>query len=163
MSLNIRTNDNKYIQISDINPYNDIKLLISLLPDLENEDNNNIEDKFKIIEEYENYEIELNASYFILDKIFSYAMYMYNIKDINITQQDIYNYINDYLDCKNEIICELLNTADYLQYDILVDVICDKIADDIQKCDSIETLKKNFNIKNIISSEEEEELIKNIQ
>ena len=87
---------------------------------------------------------------------------MHTIKDINITEQDIYNYINKYLDCKHEIICDLLNTADYLQYDNLVDVICEKIADDIQKCDSIETIQKNFNIKNIISKEEEEQLLKYI-
>ena len=74
----------------------------------------------------------------------------------------MYNYINEFLDCKNDTICELLNTADYLQYDNLIDVICEKIADDIQKCDNLETLKKKFNIKNIISQEEEDELINNI-
>ena len=81
---------------------------------------------------------------FILNKILIILNYIHTIKDLNITEQDMYNYINEFLDCKNEILCDLLNTADYLQYDDLVDVVCEKIADDIQKCDSIETIKKNL-------------------
>ena len=110
----------------------------------------------------DDYEFELDAPYLILTKIFDYSNYIHTIKDLNITEQDMYNYINEFLDCKNETLCDLLNTADYLQYDDLVDVVCEKIADDIQKCDSIETIKKKFNVKNIISQEEEDELIKNI-
>ena len=160
MSLTINTTDNKNIVIDDIKPYYNIKLIMDLISsNLEEEPINENNTMFLT----EDYEITLNSSYFILNKILDYAKHMYIIKDLNTTEQDMYNYINDYLDCKNDIICELLNTSDYLQYDILVDVICEKIADDIQKCDSIETLKKKFNIKNIISEEEERELIKNIQ
>ena len=160
MSLTINTTDNKNIVIDDIKPYYNIKLIMDLISsNLEEEPINENNTMFLT----EDYEITLNSSYFILNKILDYAKHMYIIKDLNTTEQDMYNYINDYLDCKNDIICELLNTSDYLQYDILVDVICEKIADDIQKCDSIETLKKKINIKNIISEEEERELIKNIQ
>ena len=159
MSLTINTTDNKNIVIDDIKPYYNIKLIMDLISsNLEEEPINENNTMFLT----EDYEITLNSSYFILNKILDYAKHMYIIKDLNTTEQDMYNYINDYLDCKNDIICELLNTSDYLQYDILVDVICEKIADDIQKCDNIETIKKKFNIKNIISQEEEEELIKNI-
>lgn len=162
MSLTINTTDNKNIVIDDIKPYYNIKLIMDLISsNLEEELINTNENNTMLLTE--DYEITLNSSYFILNKILDYAKHMYIIKDLNTTEQDMYNYINNYLDCKNDIICELLNTSDYLQYDILVDVICEKIADDIQKCDSIETLKKKFNIKNIISEEEERELIKNIQ
>lgn len=171
MPLIIVTNDNKKIIIENIEPYNKIKLLMSLISDNEdeilvnlnnenNENNDNINNN--LINMSDNYEFELNASYFILNKIFEYSKYIYTIKDLNITEQDMYNYNEEFLDCKNEILCDLLNTADYLQYDDLIDIICNKIADDIQKCDSIETIKKKFNIKNIISKEEEEELLKNI-
>ena len=167
MPLIITTNDSKTIEIDDIKPYDKIKLIMSFL-NLENNElnennsNDEIVDKFNMIDISDNYEFHLDASYFILNKIFEYSKYIYTIKDLNITDQDMYNYINKFLDCKNEILCDLLNTADYLQYDDLVEVVCEKIADDIQKCDNIETIKKKFNIKNIISQEEEEELIKNI-
>ena len=161
MPIIINTNDNNKIEIDDIKPYIKIKLIMSFLnsEDIDfNEENNN----FDIIDMSYDYEFDLDAKHSILTKIFDYSKYIYTIKDLNITDQDMYNYINEFLDCKNETLCDLLNTADYLQYDDLVEVICEKIADDIQKCDNIETIKKKFNIKNIISQEEEEELIKNI-
>ena len=161
MPLIINTNDNKKIEIYDIKPYIKIKLIMSFL-NSEDIDFNEENDNFDMIDMSCNYEFDLDGKYSILTKIFDYSKYIYTIKDLNITEQDMYNYINEFLDCKNETLCDLLNTADYLQYDDLVEVICEKIADDIQKCDNIETIKKKFNIKNIISQEEEEELIKNI-
>ena len=100
-----------------------------------NEENDNFDMSY-------DYEFDLDATHSILTRIFDYSKYNYTIKDLNITEQDMYNYINEFLDCKNETLCDLLNTADYLQYDDLVEVICEKIADDIQKCDNIETIKK---------------------
>ena len=161
MPLIINTNDNKKIEIDDIKPYIKIKLIMSFL-NSEDIDFNEENDNFDMIDMSYDYEFDLDGKYSILTKIFDYSKYIYTIKDLNITEQDMYNYINEFLDCKNETLCDLLNTADYLQYDDLVEVICEKIADDIQKCDNIETIKKKFNIKNIISQEEEEELIKNI-
>ena len=167
MPLIINTNDNNKIEIDDIKPYIKIKLIMSFLnsediecnqQNEENEENYN----FDMIDMSYDYEFDLDSKHSILTKIFDYSKYIHTIKDLNITEQDMYNYINEFLDCKNETLCDLLNTADYLQYDDLVEVICEKIADDIQKCDNIETIKKKFNIKNIISQEEEEELIKNI-
>ena len=161
MPLIINTSDNKKIEIDDIKPYIKIKLIMSFL-NSEDIDFNEENDNFDMIDMSYDYEFDLDAKHSILTKIFDYSKYIYTIKDLNITEQDMYNYINEFLDCKNETLCDLLNTADYLQYDDLVEVICEKIADDIQKCDNIETIKKKFNIKNIISQEEEEELIKNI-
>lgn len=161
MPLIINTNDNNKIEIDDIKPYVKIKLIMSFL-NSEDIDFNEENDNFDMFDMSCDYEFDLDGKYSILTKIFDYSKYIYTIKDLNITEQDMYNYINEFLDCKNETLCDLLNTADYLQYDDLVEVICEKIADDIQKCDNIETIKKKFNIKNIISQEEEEELIKNI-
>ena len=161
MPLIINTSDNKKIEIDDIKPYIKIKLIMSFL-NSEDIDFNEENDNFDMINMSYDYEFDLDAKHSILTKIFDYSKYIHTIKDLNITDQDMYNYINEFLDCKNETLCDLLNTADYLQYDDLVEVICEKIADDIQKCDNIETIKKKFNIKNIISQEEEEELIKNI-
>ena len=161
MPLIINTNDNNKIEINDIKPYVKIKLIMSFL-NSEDIDFNEENDNFDMFDMSYDYEFDLDAKHSILTKIFDYSKYIYTIKDLNITEQDMYNYINEFLDCKNETLCNLLNTADYLQYDDLVEVICEKIADDIQKCDNIETIKKKFNIKNIISQEEEEELIKNI-
>ena len=161
MPLIINTSDNKKIEIDDIKPYIKIKLIMSFL-NSEDIDFNEENDNFDMIDMSYDYEFDLDAKHSILTKIFDYSKYIYTIKDLNITEQDMYNYINEFLDCKNETLCDLLNTSDYLQYDDLVEVICEKIADDIQKCDNIETIKKKFNIKNIISQEEEEELIKNI-
>lgn len=159
MSIIIQTKDDKQIVLNNINPYLDLKLITSLINETETEETNDN----KLIELKEDYEIKLDVKYSTLMKLLEYALHNYEIKDLNITEQDKFNYINDYLDCKNEDLCDLLNAADYLQYDILVDLICEKIADDIHKCDNLNSLKKKFNIKNIISDEQEQELLEQIK
>jgi hypothetical protein len=157
MSIIIKTEDNEQIILNDLNPYLDIKLITSLIDSEETEENNN---SFELKKDYE---IVLDVKLSTLKKILEYSLHCYEIKSLNITEQDKYNYINKFLDCKHIEQCELLNTADYLEYEVLVDIICEKIADDIQKCDSVESVKKKFNIKNIISEAQEKELLNEIK
>ena len=145
MSLTINTNDNKSFHISDINIFKDIKYIHNFDYD---EENNNI--------------IEIDTTYYIINKIFEYAKYKHSIKNLNITEQNLFNYNKEFLDIKTDDLCEILNICDYLQYDNLIDIITDKIADDIQNCNSIDILKKKFNITNIISEEEENILLNEI-
>ena len=174
MSIKINTKDSKQFILNNIIPYTKIKLLTDLLYSLndneenennnenENEENENEENENKTLNNFnlkEDYEIELDINYNILEKIFEYADYTFKIKELNITDQDKFNYINNFLDCKKDDLCDLLNACYYLQYDDLVDIICDKIADDIEKCDSVESITKLFNINKIISKEEEEEIL----
>lgn len=146
MSITINTKDNKSLHIPDINIYKSIKYIHNFEYD-ENNDNNII---------------EIDTTYYIINKIFEYAKYIHSIKNFNITEQNLFNYNKEFLDIKTDDLCEILNICDYLQYDDLIDIITDKIADDIQNCDSVDTLKKKFNITNIISKEEENILLNEI-
>ena len=146
MSLTINTNDNKSLYIPDINIYKDIKYIHNF--EYDNDENDNI--------------IEIDTKFYIINKIFEYAKYIHSIKNLNITEQNLFNYNKEFLDIKNDDLCEILNICDYLQYDNLIDIITDKIASDIQNCDSVDTLKKKFNITNIISEEEENILLNEI-
>ena len=39
-----------------------------------------------------------------------------------------------------------MNSADYLQYDYLLDQACEKLSDDILKCDTVDDVKKNLKL-----------------
>ena len=87
MPLIINTSDNKKIEIDDIKPYIKIKLIMSFLnsEDIDfNEENDNFDMSY-------DYEFDLDATHSILTKIFDYSKYNYTIKDLNITEQDMYN------------------------------------------------------------------------
>ena len=161
MSIKINTNDEKYITINDIKPYQNILLLKSLL-NSNNEDDDEDDNNEMNLGIMDDYEIDLDVKYNILKKIMDYSLHCYETKDLNITDQDRFNYENNYLDCSYETLCEILNSADYLQYDNLVELICEKFSNDIIKYDDLDTLKKNFNITDCITKEEEEELLNKI-
>tara|TARA_Y100000741_G_C18135743_1_gene511005 strand:- start:97 stop:588 length:492 start_codon:yes stop_codon:yes gene_type:complete len=159
MTINIITNTlDKNIVLNDIKPYQNIKLFISLL-ELDNSNDNSDNNEINFDNDLNEYEIKLDVDYKLLQKILDFSLHMYETKNLNITDQDKFNYINEYLNCKYDTIFDLLNTADYLQYDELVDIICEKLADDIQLCDGLDSIKKKFQLNDVLSEEQENELL----
>ena len=159
MTINIITNTlDKNIVLNDIKPYQNIKLFISLLK-LNNSNDNSDNNEINFDNDLNEYEIKLDVDYKLLQKILDFSLHMYETKNLNITDQDKFNYINEYLNCKYDTIFDLLNTADYLQYDELVDIICEKLADDIQLCDGLDSIKKKFQLNDVLSEEQENELL----
>ena len=159
MTINIITNTlDKNIVLNDIKPYQNIKLFISLL-ELDNSNDNSDNNEINFDNNLNEYEIKLDVDYKLLQKILDFSLHMYETKNLNITDQDKFNYINEYLNCKYDTIFDLLNTADYLQYDELVDIICEKLADDIQLCDGLDSIKKKFQLNDVLSEQQENELL----
>jgi len=52
-----------------------------------------------------------------------------------------------------------MGAADYLNYEYLLDKACEKLSDDILKCDSIEDVKTKFKITKEFTEEEEQEIL----
>jgi len=152
MSLKLKTSDNKLLEV-ELKKITNLKMICALL---------NIEDN----EEYmltEDFELPLeDIDYNTLKKIYTFCEYEYNMKDINCTTQDKFNWYNSYFTCSNEDLFNLLNGCDYLQYEYLLDMGCDRLANDIKKCDSVDSLKSKFGITKDLTEEEEKELLNNV-
>ena len=152
MSLKLKTSDNKLLEV-ELKKIKDLKMICALL---------NIEDN----EEYmltEDFELPLeDIDYNTLNKIYTFCEYEYNMKDINCTTQDKFNWYNSYFTCSNDDLFNLLNGCDYLQYEYLLDMGCDRLANDIKKCDSVDSLKARFGITKDLTEEEEKELLNNV-
>ena len=144
MPIIIKTEDNKNVTIENSNIIESFKLLKSLLEDFD------IDDEI---------EIPLNIKEEILIKILDVYYYEENCKSQNITDQDKYNWYNNYFSISDDTMCELLESADYLEYEHLVDSGCEKIADNIRSCKSLDDVKKTLGVTKEITNDEEKELL----
>lgn len=144
MPIIIKTKDDKNIEVHNMNIINEIKIFKSLLEDCDLDDT---------------IEIPLDITEELLDKILEVFYYEEDCKNKSITDQDKYNWYNNYFSISDDIMCKLLETADYLEYESLVDIGCEKIADSIRSCKSLNDVKKNLGVTKEISPEEESELI----
>ena len=106
-----------------------------------------------------NIEIPLDIEYDIMDKILQVCKYEYENKEKNITEDDRFNWYNNYFTCNNDILNKILESADYLGYEELVDMGCEKIANDIKSCKSVDDVKKKFGVSKEITKEKENELL----
>tara|TARA_Y100000741_G_scaffold275985_1_gene215854 strand:+ start:7130 stop:7591 length:462 start_codon:yes stop_codon:yes gene_type:complete len=106
-----------------------------------------------------NIEIPLDIEYDIMDKILQVCKYEYENKEKNITEDDRFNWYNNYFTCNNDILNKILESADYLGYEELVDMGCEKIANDIKSCKSVDDVKKKFGVSKEITKEQENELL----
>ena len=139
----------------DINKIKELKTVISFL--------NCDELEADIIELEEDYEVPLeDVSYDILLKIYKMCEYEYNILSVNTTEQDKFNWYNSYFTCSNDDLFELLNGADYLHYDKLINLGTDKLANDIKSCEDVDDLKKKFGITKDLTEEEEKDILNNV-
>ena len=150
MSLRLVTNDNKNINVS-LEEVLEFKLITDMLDiDIDTLENTTYELS-------EDYEIPLDISFNILNKIIEFSNYELNNKETHIHNKLVY--YNEYFTCEDEILFGIMNSADYLNYDSLLDKSCEKISDDILKCDSVEDVKKKFKITREFTEEEEKEIL----
>tara|TARA_Y100000389_G_scaffold184019_1_gene202068 strand:+ start:130 stop:591 length:462 start_codon:yes stop_codon:yes gene_type:complete len=148
MSLRLVTNDNKNINVS-LEQILQFKFITSML-NIEDIDNNTYELE-------EDYEIPLDIPYNTLEKILEYSNYELNNKETHIHDKSVF--YNNYFTCSDELLFSVMNSADYLNYDALLDKSCEKLADDILKCDSVDEVKKKFKITREFTPEEENEIL----
>lgn len=148
MSLRLVTNDNKHINVS-LDQVLEFKLITDML-DIDITENTTYELG-------EDYEIPLDISYTILNKILEFSNYELNNKDTHIHNKSVY--YNEYFTCEDELLFGIMNSADYLNYDVLLDKACEKLSDDILKCDSVDDVKKKFKLTRELTKEEEEEIL----
>ena len=71
-------------------------------------------------------------------------------------------FYNEYFVCSDTVLFELMNSTDYLQYEELLDKACEKLSDDILKCDSVNDVKLKFKITKEFTPEEELDIINSI-
>ena len=152
MSLKLKTSDNKLLSV-ELKKIKELKMICALMNIEEGED-------YELTEDYELPLEDIN--YDTLRKIYSFCEYEYEVKDVNCTTQDKFNWYNSYFTCSNEDLFNLLNGCDYLQYEYLLDMGCDRLANDIKKCDSVDSLKAKFGITKDLTEEEEKELLNNV-
>lgn len=148
MSLRLVTNDNKNINVS-LEEILDFKLITNML-DINDTENNTYELA-------EDYEIPLDISYNILSKILEFSNFELNNKDTHIHTKSVF--YNEYFTCEDDTLFAVMNCADYLNYDYLLDKACDKLSDDILKCDTVQDVKKKFKITREFTEEEENEIL----
>jgi len=148
MSLRLVTNDNKHINVS-LDEILEFKLITDML-DIHDTQNNTYELG-------EDYEIPLDIPYKILTKILEFSNFELKNKDTHIHNKLIY--YNEYFTCDDELLFGLMNSVDYLNYDYLLDKACEKLSDDILKCDSVDAVKKKFKITREFTEKEENEIL----
>lgn len=150
MSLRLVTNDNKHINVS-LEEVLEFKLITDMLDiDIDTLENTTYELS-------EDYEIPLDISFNILSKIIEFSNYELNNKETHTHIKCVY--YNEYFTCEDEILFGIMNSVDYLNYDYLLNKACEKLSDDILKCDSVEDVKKKFKITREFTEEEENEIL----
>jgi hypothetical protein len=148
MSLRLVTNDNKHINVS-LEEILEFKLITNMLEINDTENNT--------YELGDDYEIPLDIPYKILNKIIEFSNFELNNKNTHIHEKSIY--YNEYFTCEDEMLFGIMNSSDYLNYDYLLDKACEKLSDDILKCESVEEVKKKFKITREFTEEEENEIL----
>lgn len=148
MSLRLVTNDNKHINVS-LDEILQFKFITSMLH-IEDTDNNSYELE-------EDFEIPLDISFNSLEKILEFSNYELNNKETHSHEKSVF--YNTYFTCSDELLFNVMNSADYLNYDYLLDKASEKLSDDILKCDSVEDVKKKFKITREFTEEEEKEIL----
>lgn len=152
MSLVLLTNDNKNIKVS-LTEVLEFKLITNMLSIYDTENNT--------YELEEDYEIPLDIQYNTLKKILEFSNYELNNKNTHIHDKSVF--YNQYFICEDDLLFNIMNSADYLEYEYLLDKACDKLSDDILKCNSVDEVKKKFKITREFTEEEENSILKDIK
>tara|TARA_Y100000816_G_C25985485_1_gene514711 strand:+ start:10 stop:471 length:462 start_codon:yes stop_codon:yes gene_type:complete len=152
MSLVLLTNDNKNIKVS-LAEVLQFKLITNMLSIYDTENN--------AYELEEDYEIPLDIQYNTLKKILEFSNYELNNKNTHIHDKSVF--YNQYFICDDDLLFNIMNSADYLEYEYLLDKACDKLSDDILKCNSVDEVKKKFKITREFTEEEENNILKDIK
>ena len=107
--------------------------------------------------------VELNnksCSYIILKNI---IYFLENHNQFNINNTDA-NYIikwnNRFFDLPDNILFQIIEASCFLDIDSLFELSCNEIANIIKQCNTPNDVRKRFNIKDDITSEEKQEIYK---
>ena len=130
MSLLLVSKENKKIEVS-FEEIKNLKLITAML-NIQNDDKNT---NYELNEDIE---IPLDVSYDILKKILEFINYELENEDTNNQEKELF--YNQYFVCSDTILFDLMNSVDYLEYEYLLDKACEKLSDDILKCDSYRCL-----------------------
>tara|TARA_B110000114_G_C14933976_1_gene333535 strand:- start:108 stop:572 length:465 start_codon:yes stop_codon:yes gene_type:complete len=149
MSLVLVSKENKKIDVS-FEEIKNLKIITSML---------NIENDAKdtTYELNEDIEVPLDISYEILKKILEFINYELEHEDTNDQEKELF--YNQYFICSDTILFDLMNSVDYLDYNYLLDKACEKLSDDILKCDSVEDVKTKFQITREFTDKEETQIL----
>ena len=153
MSLLLVSKENKKIEVS----FEEIKnlKLIALMLNIQNDDKNT---NYELNEDIE---IPLDVSYDILKKILEFINYELENEDTNDQEKELF--YNQYFICSDTILFDLMNSVDYLEYEYLLDKACEKLSDDILKCDSVEDVKLKFKITREFTEQEETQILESVK
>lgn len=153
MSLLLVSKENKKIEVS-FEEIKNLKLITAML-NIENDDKNT---NYELNEDIE---IPLDVSYDILKKILEFINYELENEDTNTQEKELF--YNQYFVCSDTILFDLMNSVDYLEYEYLLDKACEKLSDDILKCDSVEDVKLKFKITREFTEQEETQILESVK
>ena len=153
MSLLLVSKENKKIEVS-FEEIKNLKLITAML-NIQNDDKNT---NYELNEDIE---IPLDVSYDILKKILEFINYELENEDTNNQEKELF--YNQYFVCSDTILFDLMNSVDYLEYEYLLDKACEKLSDDILKCDSVEDVKLKFKITREFTEQEETQILESVK
>jgi len=153
MSLLLVSKENKKIEVS-FEEIKNLKLITAML-NIQNDDKNT---NYELNEDIE---IPLDVSYDILKKILEFINYELENEDTNDQEKELF--YNQYFVCSDTILFDLMNSVDYLEYEYLLDKACEKLSDDILKCDSVEDVKLKFKITREFTEQEETQILESVK
>tara|TARA_B110001450_G_C17404336_1_gene393061 strand:+ start:171 stop:644 length:474 start_codon:yes stop_codon:yes gene_type:complete len=151
-TIKVLTSDNNSINM-DSTHVECLKLIHTLINEYNDDDDDICLHDDDIIE------LPLDVDIYTMNKILEVVYYEFHNKNKNMTEQDYYNWYNDYFTDNYDTLHTILDKADYLEYDKLVDLGCERIANDIKSCKGIEEVKQKLDLKREITREEENELL----
>lgn len=152
MSIVLTTKENKEFPLS-FEQIKNFKLITSMLG-IDGSDENTT---YEISEDLK---IPIDVSYDTMKKIMQFVDFELENVDKHIHEKLLF--YNEYFVCSDTVLFELMNSTDYLQYEELLDKACEKLSDDILKCDSVDDVKLKFKITKEFTQEEEQDIINSI-
>ena len=152
MSIVLTTKENKEFPLS-FEQIKNFKLITSMLGIDDSDENTTYEIS-------EDLKIPIDVSYDTMKKIMQFVDFELENVDKHIHEKLLF--YNEYFVCSDTVLFELMNSTDYLQYEELLDKACEKLSDDILKCDSVNDVKLKFKITKEFTPEEELDIINSI-
>lgn len=152
MSIVLTTKENKEFPLS-FEQIKNFKLITSMLGIDDSDENTTYEIS-------EDLKIPIDVSYDTMKKIMQFVDFELENVDKHIHEKLLF--YNEYFVCSDTVLFELMNSTDYLQYEELLDKACEKLSDDILKCDSVNDVKLKFKITKEFTPEEEQDIINSI-
>ena len=153
MSLLLVSTENKKIKVS----FEEIKCFkfITAMLNIEDDDENT---NYELSEDLE---VPVDVSYDTLKKILEFRNYELENKDTHEQEKELF--YTQYFVCSDTVLFDLMNSVDYLQYEYLLDKACEKLSDDIFKCDSVDDVKVKFKITRVFSEKDENDILESLK